>query len=86
MRGLVKEVGGNLPDSTVEELDPEWLENLIDRAFGEAQIKDRMEELTGFRKPDGKIENRAFEDEMVIPISEMYRWLICRHSQIEKRH
>ena len=73
LRGLVKEVGGNLPDSTVEELDPEWLENLIDRAFGEAQIKDRMEELTGFRKPDGKIENRAFEDEMVIPISEMYR-------------
>ena len=73
LRGLVKEAGGNLPDSTVEELDPEWLENLIDRAFGEAQIKDRMEELTGFRKPDGKIENRAFEDEMVIPISEMYR-------------
>ena len=73
MRGLVKEAGGNLPDSTVEELDPEWLENLINRAFGEAQIKDRMEELTGFRKPDGKIENRAFEDEMVIPISEMYR-------------
>ena len=73
LRGLVKEAGGNLPDSTVEELDPEWLENLINRAFGEAQIKDRMEELTGFRKPDGKIENRAFEDEMVIPISEMYR-------------
>ena len=73
LRGLVKEAGGNLPDSNVEELDPEWLENLLERAFGEAQIKDRMEELTGFRKPDGKIENRAFEDEMVIPISEMYR-------------
>ena len=73
LRGLVKEAGGNLPDSRIEELDPDWLKDLIDRAFSEAQIKERMQELTGFRKPDGKIENRNFEDEMVIPLSEMYR-------------
>jgi hypothetical protein len=73
LRGLVKEVGDDLPDSMVEELDPEWLEDLIERALGHAQIKERMQELTGFRKPDGRIENRDFEDGMLIPLTEMYR-------------